>query len=159
MHWTQIIYLGLLLIGSGAAITKDRWILVVVLWMNFGGTIALVGTPVAVGVLDIACAATLVSFGSRRDYVVASLFVLMTLIYPFELQLGRAMLYTVIDIMACAQIVVMGGGGFGDLLRNVRFSIRDMCRPDPSYPMGQELDAGGNPARDLDGDKKRGVSE
>ena len=157
MHWTQIIYLGLLLIGSGAAITKDRWLLVVVLWMNFSGTIALHDAPVAVGVLDIVCASMLVGFGGRRDHIVASLFILMILLYQFEVQLGRVMLYTVVDVMAYAQIIVMGGGGFGELLRNARFTVRDLRRPASGHSMGQGRDAGGNPQRDLDGDQKSGI--
>ena len=159
MHWTQIIYLGLLLIGSGAAITKDRWLLVVVLWMNFGGTIALHDAPIAVGVLDMACASILVGFGDRREYVVASLFVLMTILYQFEVQLGRAMLYTIIDVMAYAQIVVIGGGGFGELLRNFRSSLRDVRHSNPGYSVGAGRDADGNHQGNMGGDKKRGVSE
>lgn len=159
MHWTQIIYLLLLLIGSGAAITKDRWLLVTVMWMNFAGTFALADIPMAVGIWDIACASTLVWFGSKRERVVAALFVTMVVLYKFDEQLGRATLYAIVDLIAYAQVVVIGGGGFGELLRNIRSSLRDMRGSNPSHTVGAGPDPARSHQRDMGGDQKRGVSE
>lgn len=159
MHWTQTLYLLLLLIGSGAAITKDRWLLATVMWMNFAGTFALAEAPMAVGIWDIACASVLVWFGSKRERVVAALFVAMVVLYKFDEQLGRATLYAIVDFIAYAQIAVIGGGGFGELLRNVRSSLRNMHRPNPGHFVGSGPDAARSHQRDMGGDKKRGVSE
>ena len=159
MHWTQIIYILLLLIGSGAAVAKDRWLLVTVMWMNFAGTFSLADIPMAVGIWDIACASILVWFGSKRERVVAALFVAMVVLYKFDEQLGRATLYAIVDLIAYAQIVVIGGGGFGELLHNIRSSLRGVRHPNPGYTVGPGPDAPRSHQGNMVSDKERGVSE
>lgn len=159
MHWTQVIYLGLLLICSGAAISRDRWLLVVIMWMNFSGTFALSDVPFAVGTLDISCAAALIAFGSYRERIIAALFVPMVLLYVFEEQLGRAMLYGIIDIIAYTQMSIMGAGGFGSTARSIRDALFGMRRPADSLPLGGGRDSLGRSSGDMGGAKERRVSE
>jgi len=112
-----------------------------------------------VGVLDIVCATVLLWLGSRIDYIIAAIFVAMALVYRFEVQLGRVALYDVVNVMACVQFVVMGSGGFGELFRNLRSSIRNMRSPYFSNSVGSRDDASGSPHGDMAGDQERGISE
>ena len=159
MGFDQIIVLTALLIGSGAAVVKDRWLVVIVMWMNFGSTLALYSNPLAVGVLDISCVAVLLRFGSRRDYIVVCLFVAMICSYRFEEQLGRVALYDIVNVLACLQCIVIGGGGFGELFRNVRFTVFGVHSVDRGDIVVPRSDNSGNIAINLDRDKKRVVSE
>ncbi len=159
MHWTQILYLGLLLASSGAAINRDRWVLVIVMWMNFSGTFTLESDPFAVGVLDIACAVVLTVWGERRGRIIAAIYVPMALLYRFEEQLGHATLYGIVDALAYAQMSVMGAGGFGSFARSLGNSLFGMHRPDSGVPVGGRRDDSGGTARSLEGVKERGVSK
>ncbi len=126
MDWSQILYLLLLLIGSGAAVCKDRWFVVVVMWFNLGATVALTDNPFLVGIGDLITATLLVRFGDARASVVAALFVPMLVLYRFDEQLGHPLMYSLVDGFAYTQLVVIGGGGFGQLRRNIKFFIRDL---------------------------------
>jgi len=148
MHWTQIIYLALLLIGSGAALYKDRWLIVIIMWLNFSGTLALSEVPFAIGVLDMACATLLLALGSRREYIVSGLFVAMTVLYRFEADLGRSALYAIVDVLAYTQVFIMGSGGLGGFVRSSKlllFSLRDSAN-------GVSVAGGDNATSHLGGD-------
>lgn len=155
----QIIYLVLLLIGSGAAIAKDRWLLVSVLWINFGGTMSLAGEPMMVGILDLGCASMLLKFGNKREYVVAGLFAAMIGLYYFAETLGNYTTYTIVDGLAYAQIFVMGSGGFGELYRSVKRSLLALLTPSDGSVVGFGHNTDLRSQDDLDGDKKRGNAE
>lgn len=155
----QVIYLVLLLIGSGAALSRDRWLLVFVLWINFGGTMSLAGEPMMVGVLDMACATMLVALGSKREYVVAGLFTAMIGLYYFAETLGNYTTYTIVDILAYAQVFVMGSGGFGELFRGCKRSLLALFTPAGGSVVGFGHNTNLRSQDDLDGDKKRGDQE
>lgn len=155
----QIIYLVLLLIGSGAAITKDRWLLVSVLWINFAGTMSLADYPLMVGILDLACASVLIGKGDKREYVVAGLFAAMIGLYYFAEILGNYATYSIVDILAYAQIFVMGSGGFGEFLRASRRSLFGVMAAASGGPAGFRHNTNIHSQDDLDGDKKRGNAE
>lgn len=151
-----LLYLVLLIIGSGAAIAKDRWLLAVVLWINFGGTVSLADEPMAVGVLDLACAAVLVRFGSKRDYVVAALFAVMVAFYAMAGVLGKTAIYSIVDGLAYAQIFVIGSGGFGKLFTSLRRSVLAMLVPTFGGIVGFGGHSDIRPQDDMGGNKKRG---
>jgi len=159
MHWTQIIYLALLLIGSGAALYKDRWLIVIIMWLNFSGTLALSEAPFAIGVLDMACATLLLALGSRREYIVSGLFVVMTVLYRFEADLGRSALYAIVDVLAYTQVFIMGSGGLGGFIRSAKLLLFSLRHPSS----GVSKHGGDYPksdlGRDMAGHKKRGASK
>lgn len=157
MTWDQSIVLAALLMGSCAATTCDRWLVISVMWLNFGATYALDEFPLAVGVVDIVSVAALIWSRVRRNYVVASIFLVMIVLYRFEQQLGRGALYDIVNLLACIQYVVMGGGGFGKLYGNIQFLVRRLCGFDPSYPVGRRSDRSGGDRGNLGSNKKRGV--
>lgn len=126
MHWDQAIILLALVTASGAALVNDRWLLVAVMWMNFSATVTLMASPMAVGVTDIVSATVLLWLGSKRDYIVASLFIVMVVLYPFAEQLGRVVLYDIVNLLAIVQCIVMGRGGFSGLLRCILSFVRDL---------------------------------
>lgn len=122
MDWSQDIYLALLLIGSGAALSVGgRKGLVFVMWANFLATMTLAGTPMGVGVADIACTCVLMFTGGKRAYALALLFAVMIPLYTFTPILGNYATYSIVDALAYCQIVILGGGGFGNLVRNLAF--------------------------------------
>ncbi len=129
------------------------------LWMNFAGTIALADVPFAIGVWDILCASCLVMFGDRRALVVAGLFVVMVVLYPLEQRVGRSTLYTIIDLIAYAQVAAIGGGGFGELLRNVRSALFGLRGASPAHSMGGGRNSERGAGDSLAINKERGASE
>ncbi len=159
MNWDQTLVLLVLILSSGAGAVKDRWLLVTVLWMNFSATFVLDDLPIAVGVVDMMSAAILLKFGSKREYYVVAIFAAMIVIYRFEQQLGRVLLFDIVNLMACAQFTIMGGGGFGQLYRNIQSLIRDLRRTDSCDPVGARRDGGAGDQGNLDVNKKCGVSK
>lgn len=159
MGWDQSIVLAALLLGSGAATTSDRWLAISVMWMNFGATYALDDFPLAVGVVDIVSIAALLWSRVRRNYVIAAIFLVMVVLYRFEEQLGRGVLYDIVNLLACLQYVVLGSGGFGKLYGNIQFFVRRMCGFDTRHSMGGGRHHTGSVPDNLGSNKKRGVQK
>lgn len=128
MHWTQALFIVLL----AAAFYTGRPPLRVmaVMMTNLLGTMTLATTPLAVGVLDLGCAAAL-AFGSRREAVLCLLFLLMVPIYALDLYFSwpSSTTYAIIDLIAYVQVWVIGN--FGGIWRNVRRRGADRLGPDP----------------------------
>ncbi|MDZ7905177.1 MAG: hypothetical protein U5N55_04940 [Cypionkella sp.] len=111
MDWSQAIFAGLLLLAT--ITTSDRR-LAYAAWANFAATMALAHNPVAVGVADILTASALLCMG-RRGQCIAALYAVMIPIYPIMVTAGfqAATIYTIVDILAFAQVAIVGGWGFG----------------------------------------------
>ena len=84
--------------------------LVVVMWANLALTMALADNLQAVAVADVVCAAVLLT-GPRREKVVALLFAAMVPVYGIGHLIGAAdaSTYAVIDVIAFAQLAIVGG--------------------------------------------------
>lgn len=159
MDWSQIIYLLLLLIGSGAAASRDRWLLVIVMWINLAGTLSLNEYPMMVGIIDFVCVAALLSLGGKREYIVAGLFAFMIAIYAAAETIGNATTYGIVDVVAFAQIFVMGSGGFGRLFRGGARSILDLFAAPIDGTVGLRNNTDVHSQGDMVRDKKRGDQE
>lgn len=133
MHWTQALYLGLLwaaLVSSWRGEWSAR--IAAVMLCNLAATVALASSPLAVGVADAASAAALIS-GNRRAQIVATLFSVMICVYVSAWAFGweNSTTYTIIDLIAYAQLGVVGG-----LDRGIRRCGRAVARrwPVPADP-------------------------
>lgn len=111
MHWTQALYLGLLCCALASSWCRE-WSarIAVVMLCNVAATMALASSPLAVGVADAASAAALIG-GNRRAQIVAMLFSVMVLIYvsAWAFHWENSTTYTIIDLIAYAQLGVIGG--------------------------------------------------
>ena len=117
----QSIYFVLLLTGSGAALLcGNRKRLIAILWANFIATMTFAGTPFSVGIADLSCAAALVYVGGKRAYAIALLFAAMVPLYLFATLLGNYATYTIVDVLAYCQVLILGGGGFGKLIGSTK---------------------------------------
>lgn len=78
--------------------------------LNFGATMLMAGDPTIVGCFDLLSAIALIGI-SRRANMVAVLFCLMIPIYVMGFAFGwpKATTYTCIDLLAYAQLGVIGG--------------------------------------------------
>ncbi len=139
MHWTQALYLGLLLWALAAGRDWSVRIAAVML-CNVVATMALASSPLAVGVADAASAAVLIG-GNRRAQVVATLFSVMVLIYvsAWAFRWENSTTYTIIDLLAYAQLGVIGGLD-GWIRRRGRASARRWPVPaDPETQGGHAI--------------------
>lgn len=116
MDWAQYLYLVFLAIGCGAGVCVRRWVTATVMAINCGLTIYLSPDQLSIGITDILCATILIGFiGGVRANSIALLFAIMTPIYT--LGLPPMVSFTIVDVLAYSQIIIMGGGGFGTLAR------------------------------------------
>lgn len=115
MHWTQALYLGLLC-AALAASWHSKWsaLIALVMLCNLAATMELASTPLAVWVADAASAAALIG-GNRRAQIVATLFSVMICVYVSAWAFGweNSTTYTIIDMIAYAQLGVVGGLDLG----------------------------------------------
>lgn len=117
MDWSQYLYLVFLAIGCGAAISVGRWPLAFVMALNFPVTAYLHDHQVGIAVMDVLSGAFLVTWlKGVRNRSVGLLFALMVIIGT--LPLSQVTYSTTLDIIAYSQIIIMGGGGFGIIIRN-----------------------------------------
>ena len=140
MDWSQIIFLLAVIVGTGAAAIQDRWWIVVAMWINFTGTLALSQEPLADGVLDIAIASFLLYIGGREAKTISALYVVMIFIYPISGTLGIFLTYAIIDLIGLLQLIVAGSGGFGKLYRCSIRTICSLCGIDNSKLAGSKRD-------------------
>lgn len=113
MHWTQVAYIMALcaaLYGGGAPLK-----VVTVMVGNLVVTLAFSGTPLAVGVIDLLCAAMLIGNNMRAN-IVAVLFAMMVPVYVAGLKTSTT--YTIVDVLAYLQLGVIWRVDSG--LRNAR---------------------------------------
>jgi hypothetical protein len=112
MDGWQVIF-GAALALACLAGRRDRLIVSVML-ANFAATLTFAATPLTVGVADILCMAVLIT-GSARARVVAAFFAAMSAIYPLGLWFGLTAptIYTIVDVLAFLQLVVVGRGDHG----------------------------------------------
>lgn len=127
MHWTQALYIGLLCVALAAS-WRQPWsaLIAAVMVGNLAATMAISGAIIgpaqflAVGIADMVCAAFLIR-GNMRARVIATLFSVMIPVYVSArfFHWHDATTYTIIDIIAYAQLGVIGGLGGG---------LRSFCR-------------------------------
>lgn len=109
--WQTIFAAALLL---AIVLGKPSLTLGAVMLANLAGTMVLHGNPLAVGVLDLVCAAILIGRGNR-EIAVAALFVLMVPVYIAGKANGwsPATTYAIVEAIAYIQVGVMGNVGGG----------------------------------------------
>ena len=113
MHWTQVVYMLALcaaLYGGGAPVRVAA-----VMLCNLAFTFTVAAEPIAVGVVDIACAVALIGHNMRAN-IVALLFALMIPVYVAGLKTSTT--YTIVDAIAFLQIGVIWRVDSG--IRNAR---------------------------------------
>lgn len=138
MHWTQAVYIGLLIAALASSWRRD-WSAMIALVMaaNLGATMALAGDPLSVGVMDAACASVLL-LGNRRALILATLFSVMILIYvsAWAFSWKNSTTYTIIDLIAYVQLGVISGLDSG-----IRRRVRAFARRS-ALPAGPETQGG-----------------
>jgi len=120
----QICLAAALLLATLVALTDGRnrpWVLLLVVWGNFGATMALNEDPVNVAILDTVAFALLVYHGRRAAYV-AGLFLLMVPVYIAGIRLGvdHYVIYSIVEVLAYMQFLIIGwpDGGCSRYIRS-----------------------------------------
>jgi hypothetical protein len=116
MEWLPGIYTIPFIIAAAAGLVQGRYALVGVMLFNLVGTLVMRGTPLTVGVIDLMCACSLVAIGGKRAYAISAIFLTMLPLYYFADTIGHVTTYTIVDVLAYTQLMVLGGGGFGKLI-------------------------------------------
>lgn len=143
MHWTQAVYIGLLLLALASS-WRQPWsaLIAAVMVGNLVATMTLAvpGTGplqfLFVGFADAVCA-TLLMRGNRRAMKVATLFSVMIPVYVsgWWFSWPDAITYTIIDLVAYVQLGVIGGLDSGIWHRG-RAAARRWRLPDDPAPQG-----------------------
>ncbi len=129
MHWSQFAYIAAL----GLALWAGRPARVVVFVMvgNFLAGAFLAADPLDVALVDIGSAVILIGYDVRRN-IVAAVFCLMVVmaVAGDAIGLSRAQIYTMVDLLAVVQLLVIGRADGG--LRRLGGSLRSSFngRPD-----------------------------
>jgi hypothetical protein len=112
MDWSQWLYLGLLALAFSTG--RPRRVIVGAMTFNLVATVLLAHDPVSVVVADLLTAGLLIGEG-RRANIVALFFVAMQPVYVagHYLGLNYSVIYALIDVLAYAQLCVIGGWDVG----------------------------------------------
>lgn len=115
MDFWQLVYFGLLSLATIAALWgrgRQAVPLAAVMWLNFVVTFTFAPTFANVMIVDLLCATaiTWLYSQSKRELFVAFLFGCMVPIYILAIygEWTRATTYTIIDVIAYAQLLTMG---------------------------------------------------
>jgi hypothetical protein len=127
LEFTQNVYIIVLLVGSIVALFGGSKFIILVMWINLGFTIQYSHAPDVLMVLDLLSACVLVAVvRDKPAMTVAVLFGLMVFSYKLVAPLGFYVTYTIVDVLAYAQIFAMGSTGFGSGIRIIRNRIRKL---------------------------------
>jgi hypothetical protein len=126
MDLSQIAFLSALALACWFGRREPMIGLVVAL--NCFATIASAGSPLTVAIADLLAIAVLM-VGNARSKVVAAFFVAMVPLYPIGLwfDLPKSTIYTIVDVLAYLQLVVVGRGDNG-IGRGLRRAYRLLDR-------------------------------
>jgi hypothetical protein len=112
----QLLYAGLLTLATLTG--RPHKALLLVMWGNFCLTLLVNGDPRAVAIADIICASVLV-MRTPREAIIAALFLIMIPVYILSHHLSwpAGATYAIVDIIAYAQLCVMGkvDGGYSGI--------------------------------------------
>ena len=113
MSGWQMIFVCLLALSFAAGRPKP------VVWFamlgNLAATMTLAQSPVTVGVADAVAATLLLTFGGKREAIIAALFAVMMPLYVAGQWLGWSdwATYAIVDALAYAQCIVIGSANGG----------------------------------------------
>jgi len=113
MHWTQAVYLGLLV--AAIAYGRPPRLIIAVMVGNFAATWYLAADPLAVGIVDAASAGVLLHLRTVQSWFIVTLFSVMIIVYVsgWLWAVPNFATYTIIDLIALLQLGAIGGLGGG----------------------------------------------
>jgi hypothetical protein len=120
MDWSQIAF-GCALIGVLAA-SREGWLISLTMGANFAMTLLWASYPLSVAMVDSLCGSVLL-LGNGRARMVGALFGAMVVwaVAARWFGLSDAATYTIVDVLAFAQLFIIGGGAHG-VYRRIRGS-------------------------------------
>jgi hypothetical protein len=131
MHWTQYAYIALLTLGTLAALRVGRGGLAAVMWANFTATFLAAGNASLIATADIISAVLIIFlFADVAGLAVAVIFMFMVVVYmPTGVLFNKATTYTIVDILAIIQIIILGGRGYARNVRTIYMALVGSVRP------------------------------
>lgn len=121
MDWSQWVYVCAL--AAVLAARRPHWLISVAMVANLSATLLFASFPLSVAIADAICGSVLM-LGGVRAKAVGSIFaamVILTVVCSWYGVQNHAT-YAIVDVLAYCQLIIIGGGGFGNV-RRVRHAI------------------------------------
>jgi hypothetical protein len=142
MDWSQFLYTAALLLAIRSG--RPAPVVTAAMFMDLAGTMLLHHEPGQVAIIDLVAIVMLAGNGTRSN-VIAALFIVMQPIYMLHsFGLSNTAIYTIVDLIAYAQLIVLGGWDVG-----MRRRARNLSRRYHSHSLAASIRSSAEYNRDV----------